>query len=217
MKWASPSGTQYSSRLRMPNKRTLRNELNILKRKVGRNTPAPVYFRESSSLGTFGSAADSYVRLDYDISATLVARTDFRDNINGDEWYNNSVKLRLLLDEYTEMCRVVIYAPLLADQEFVPTTDDAGMCTIPDPAAFKVYSDVTYSRDTKKDQAAGPHYAFIMRNWMVSLRGLKTIFNGSASNLEKGTIKMMILSKKGSQTVTAPVGTVGMLVQCRDK
>lgn len=206
-----PMNPKYASRM------SIRNELNVLKRKVGRNTPAPVYFLERDDLGTFSATAGAYLLTNINCTDDVINRTDFRDNINGDEWYNNYLQLRLLMSSETEIVQVVVYVPNspTISLSYAPTGD--GAVTIPDPAAFRVLSNRTFTRDTLGDDPTTEHYTDKLFEWKVSLRNFKTTYNSNSGVMEKNPIKIMVFSKKGGGTTAVPAGKLGWQICLQDK
>lgn len=205
------------TRMGPPGIKSIRNEINVLKRKVGRNTPAPVSFLEFDSVGTFSTTGHSYLVKSITCTADLISRTDFRDCINGDEWYNNFVDLRFLMDPLVQMAWILVYTPNVASNSFVPSADDDGFLTIPDPAAFRVHSSRTFTRDTLEDNDGDP-YTHKVVQYRVPLRGMKTTYNDSAGIIEKNPFKIMIMVKKGNGTSAGePGGRLAWRVQLQDK
>lgn len=196
--------------------KTLRNEINLLKRKVARNTPAPVYFDTITTLPSFSASPDEFKRATIDITDDILSLTGFRDQINGDEWYNNSVKLSLTLFGETEQAWCVVYAPNLASTVFAPPESADGNVTLPDPAAFRVLSSRRINRESPKDTTTSD-YPHVTYEWIVPLRSMKTLFNSDANIVEKNPIKVMILLKKGSGTAGGSAGRLGIQIQLQDK
>lgn len=201
------------------NPRSLQNEINVLKRKVGRNTPAPVYFREDI-IGGLYLTNNGFVRDEINVTSTIVQRTDFRNNINGDEWYNNSMKVKLLMEPTCSTCRVLVYMPLISGNEFAPPLTKEGYLRIPDPAAFTVLSDRYFNRDSIDDAPAGtdPFTGSLkVFSWNVPLRGAKTIYNGSSGVIEKNSIVILVMSIGDNNSNNQNSHRVQYLLQAQDK
>jgi len=173
----------------------LHNEIAILKRKVGRNTPSPVYFRFLDNLGTFSATPSEYKTASTNITQAIIDLATFRDNINGDQWYNNNLNIRLHMEGQTMSMRVIVYVPNRSDVNLTLTPDATGMVSNIDPAKFHVLSD-RYFNQNESNLTTTSNLGGKFFHYKVPLRSYKTVFNGDQDNIEKNAIKILMLDPK---------------------
>lgn len=181
--------------------KTLRNEIAALKRKVGKLKPAPVYFQTSFFPSSYTSGNEYMVSL-VNLTETIKNLSTFRDNINGDEWYNDWLRLQFTLNKSLKYMRVIVYTPRKTGTQFNPTASASGFAVIPDPAAFKVHMDtIVNTGPFNKHNTSDPEEQ--LRSLWCSLKGLKTVYNGSSDTIEENEVRMTILHQSNNGTVLA--------------
>lgn len=160
--------------------KTIQNQINTLKRQVGKNKPAKCYFRENytatASAGIGGTT--------HSVTNDVISNANFRNNINGDVWTNHYLRLSGIVDNTNLTTRIIVYVPKKTGSSITSPTTAFGLVAIPDPAAWWVLDDfyVTQARDADD-------HGF---NRFVSLKGLHTLYNTSATTLERGEIKIAV-------------------------
>lgn len=165
-----------------PKYTTLRNEVEVLKRRVGANTARKVYFRSPKTIVGTGSAG--YLRTEWSVTDLFVADSNFRNDINGDRWKNHWLKLKYSSDTAAVLqVRLIVYSPKIAGASFNPTPDIAGFNLPLDPTAFTVY----YDKHINNPNAINPYH---FDRW-VKLN-MSSLYNGSSGVLEKGDVRVMV-------------------------
>lgn len=164
--------------------RTIRNELEVLKRRVAANTARRVYYREAKTI--VGAGTPGYLRTDWSVTNDFIANPDFRKDINGDRWKNHYLKINYTGDtpDVAQM-RLIVYSGKKAGAEFQPTADATGFCTPLDPSAFTVY----YDSMIQNPNALNPYHL----SRLVRLN-VNSLYNGSSTPgvLERGDIRVQI-------------------------
>lgn len=170
-------------------KPTLQNQITALKRQVARNKPELQHFRIASNWSSGASTASAQINLN--VTETLINSSDFRDNVTGDLWSNARLDFRTYLTPDCNQFRILIYVPKRAGQRFVPSSYK--FVDIPDPTAFTIYHDKTYSRDydvINSNNTKKPH-EYVHR--IASLRNMLTKYNSESATIEKGEIIISII------------------------
>lgn len=163
---------------------SLKNEIQILKRRVASVTPRRVYFRAPKSV--LGAGSPGYLYREWSITNDFIANDNFRDDINGDRWRNHWVKLMYTSETSAVVqLRFIVYSPKKAGAAFVPPLTSEGFTTPLDPSAFTVY----YDDYIQNYNSIHPHYV----KRMVKL-GFNTLYNGSSDPgvLEKGDVRILV-------------------------
>lgn len=196
--------------IRADPRRTIRNELNSLKRRIGKNESAPVYFNKTQpKIPSTATGVGSYPNpTDVSITGEFIASSGFRDLINGDQFYNVNLTVSGVLDTQCENMRIVIYSPRKTSNGPVLGTGDIGLFhNTYDPSAFKVYSDRYINRGSSALEAF---------RYFVNLRSLKTTYNDSAATLEEGEIRMSIYTYMANTSANTNT-QVRTFLCCKDK
>lgn len=163
-------------------KPTLENKLRSLQRQINKNKPALVEFSTDYTQIHSGSG---YVQNTRDLTDDLVAATDFRDKINGQDFTNAYLRLNFVGGVGFQQVRVVIYHPLTTLDSFTPGATQAGMATVPPIKQFKVLLDTFLPIETSS--------SYPVAALRVPLRGLLTKLSDGGT-AERGNLKMLVLS-----------------------
>lgn len=183
--------------IRADPRRTIRNELNALKRRVGKNEAAPVYFNKTQpAIASTATGTGAYTNpTDVSLTGEFIASSGFRDLINGDQFYHINVVVSGVLDPQCENMRIVIYSPRKTSNGPSLGSGTVGLFhNTYDPAAFKVYSDRYMNRGSNALEAF---------RYYVNLRSLKATYNDSAATLEDGEIRMSIYTYMANGAVNS--------------
>lgn len=160
---------------------TLQNQIDSLKIKVGKNKPEKQFRQGTPGVMTSTGIAPEY--FDFDISNDLVTASSpaFRDMVLGDRWTNYYLKLNTILDfNESPMFRVMVYYAADPGTFFHPNA-----LTVPsDPAAFHVLYEERFNPDVSGERKAVSRH--------ISLRGLRTVYNGSSALWERGRLILMV-------------------------
>jgi len=175
-------GTKTTAKYVKP---TFQNQLNMLKRQVARNTPAKTYWQNDYSF----TAAAGVRGTDCPLSVDFIANATYRDNINGDIFKNHWVRLGLTTPNGVDAVRVIVYTAKKTGQVYNAGTSMATFIRGLDPAAWNIYHDEIYQPVIDGRQT------FVRK---VNLRGVNTIYNASSSTLEKGDIRICIVTDKST-------------------
>lgn len=202
-------GTKGSSTVIVNTKRpkTVKEELRSLKRHVALNKNAPHYFNLRSTLNSSG--ATSWTRQDISITDAFTSSTTYHDNISGDEYRNNTLQTKVDIGQDVAKCRMIIYVPKNPGIVFTPALSNDGFITQPDPNSFWVLKDVYINHNTDVFTTATTYWC--------NLRGLKTIFNTDANNIEKGNVRFMFLYLNTSTASGQPTIFVSNQLSVTDK
>lgn len=168
---------------------TLQNQITSLRRQVERNKPETQYFRIRNNF--YSSAATSVQQLNLNVTETLIGSSDFRNNVTGDLWTNARLDFRTYLTPDCNQFRIVIYVPKKSGNRFNPS--QYPFVTIPDPTAFTIYHDKTYTRDydnINSNNTKKPHQ-YVHR--FLSLRNMMTKYNSESAIIERGEIIVSII------------------------
>lgn len=168
---------------RQSHPKSVRQEIQALKRTQARYAPAPHYFRTISTLNSSGAATWSLS--DLDITNLFTTSSTYHDNITGDEYINNSLETRVDVSNDVGKCRMIVYVPKNPLVTFVPTLDQTGFMRQPDPNSFWILKDVYINHNTDVFNTSTTYYC--------NLRGLKTIFNTESNICEKGRVRVLFL------------------------
>lgn len=164
---------------------SLQDQLQALKTQVNRNKPEIQWFRGD---GTITSVSPTAVDLNtVNITSSIIASSDFRNNVIGDIWTNIALSMRFYVNPDCSHFRYVIYVPKKTGTIFAPTQHQ--FVRMPDPSAFWILADNTCTTDTATNFKG--QRAF---NKTVRLNRLKSIYNTSSSVLERGEIKVLIMT-----------------------
>lgn len=201
-------GTARNSKLVYKGPRSLQDQVNYLRKKIKNVTPALVYFHKSVEL-TDPDVTANYKSFQINITADFTSDAKFRNNVIGDEFMNKYLKLRYNSDgnDVTAL-RIIVYSSKLGDTIFQPSPNAAGLSTIPDPAAFKVFYDKFLTNENS--------LANQTENIFVGLRDLVTIYNDSNNTLERNPIRVVVLWQVATATSNT-AGTMGYQYCVRDK
>lgn len=178
----SRAGTTVVAKYAPP---TLQNQIDVLKHRVGKNRPEVQYFKADGITRSSTTINPEWFTIN--VSDALLNETHgnvtFRDMVLGDRWTNLYLKFQAIL-EFTNspMFRIVLYHPVVASSTWNP----ASITAYPDPSAFTVLHDEWINNSGDPDQRKA-----ISRK--VSLRGLRSIYNGNSATFEKGRIRMAVL------------------------
>lgn len=163
-------------------KPSLQEQVNSLKMQVGRNKPEVQYFRGDGTITSTGTGTEQNT---INITASLIASSTFRDNIIGDRWTNIALALSFYLSADCTHFRYVVYVPKKTGTSFTPTAQQ--FVRYPDPSAFWVLAD----KSVTLDPSAG---GFRSVRKTVKLNRLKSIYNLDTTTLEKGEIKVLLIT-----------------------
>jgi len=169
-------------------KPTLQNQLDTLRRQVNKNKPETQYFRIK---GNWTSTGTSTQQFSHNVTESLLSSSDFRDNVTGDVWSNLRLDYRTQLTPDSTQYRVIIYTPKKAGQRFTPP--NYHFVTIPDPTAFTVWYDHSFSRDFDYVHQSGTKRPHQFINKKLNLRGMLTKNNSETSTIEKGELIITII------------------------
>lgn len=162
--------------------KTLKNEIELLKRRVSSITPRRIYFREPKPI--LGAGSPGYLYREWSLTSDFIANDDFRTDINGDRWKNHWVKLMYTAESpAVTQLRVIVYSPKKAGAPFTPQLDSEGFTTPPDPSAFTVY----YDNFVVNGNSFNPLYF----KRLVKLN-FSTLYNSSSKVLEKGDVRILV-------------------------
>jgi len=185
-------------------KPSIQNQLNVLKRKVARNTPAKVNHQRQYGLTAVPAGVTG---ANINVTDDFIASSEYRDLVNGDAFTNHMLRLCIKVKPDVTAFRVIVYSPKVTSSSYAIPTSDNNLTRYPDPAAFTVYHDSWVTRQADLDET------IFFKN--VNLRRLTTVYNGSSSTLEKGAIRVMVEWNKGGGT-TVP-GHISTMLVLSDK
>lgn len=170
-----------------PYQKTISEEISSLKRKVALNTGAPYYFRYSLAQNITGA---NQLHVDaFNLTDTFTSHADYHDHVTGDKFINNNLSLAFTVKAATQHCRLLVYVPKNPTVSYVPTGTNA-LTLQPDPNSFWILKDVFINhQDTTNDTD---------RMINLNLRKMITTFNHDAGVIEKGALKMTIITYNGT-------------------
>lgn len=163
-------------------KPSLQQQINDLKINVGRNKPEIQYFRGDGAITSTGTGTEQNA---INITQSLIASSTFRDLIIGDKWTNIALSLYFYLTPDLTHFRYVVYVPKKTGTSFTPASNP--FVRQPDPSAFWVLAD----RAVTCDPNSG---GFKSIQKTVKLNRLKSIYNLDSTTLEKGEIKVLLIT-----------------------
>jgi len=188
-KYAAPSGLQA--------------QVNALSRRVAQNTRQKNFWRKQYEL----PQSAGYDGLSIDVAAAFVIDPSYRTMVLGDKYTNHWIRLNWLLQNTTDLMRIIAYVPKKTGGFIAPPSDEESFLRIPDPAAYTVFHDQFYSVVDR-----GVDRAF---KKVINLRNMVTNYNGSSSTMERGDLKIMVM-KQGTGT-TGDAFNVNLLYCISDK
>jgi hypothetical protein len=166
-------------------KPTLQNQISALRAKVNSQKPETQHYQVSNNHTSSGIVTETVNLLP---TSSLIASTNFRQNVTGDKWTNIALRLKFNLEGDAKMARIVCYVPKKTGDRFAPSSH--ATTTIPDPSAFWVISDSYVNHDTAAQNTC------VTRNF--NLRKMKTIYDSNTTSLERGEIVVAIISEPGT-------------------
>lgn len=172
---------KWKSSYRPSTKPSLQNQVDVLKRKVSRNTPETQYFQDLTSELIIGNVNQSF---EVNVTDSLINTANFRDLVTGDKWINKSLQFHFDPHHNTGMCRLVIYQPKKVGQRFQPVGTTAAYERYPDPSAFRVFYD--HSWEPTRDNE-------LRKKGSINLGNMMTTYNSDSSTLERGEIIVMFM------------------------
>lgn len=174
-------GNLRGSRVRAVSSRspTLSNKVRKLERQVRKLKPELKQFVTSAAGAPVGAG---FNKIDNSITRSLISWSEFRDNVNGDQWVNKGLQLNIKsASGAITLMRVVVYVPLRASNVVWGPT---GLTQIPDMTAFSVLYDQTFSPDF----SAGKMFvkAFIKMDRL-------TKYNSDGDTIDRNNIRYMVM------------------------
>lgn len=167
---------------------TIHNKVAKLERQVNKLKPTVEDFMFN---GTLSTAIGTNVH-NIDVTSAIIGDPNFRDRINGDEWYNHRLILNLQSLSNLTRARIIIYSPKRADQNFVPTTSYE-FSDFPHKEQHTVYLDTLQSN------------AYSAQHWVsraiAKLLSTKTQYDSDSTTVTKSPIKMCIIYRSTSVDV----------------
>ena len=163
-------------------KPSIQNQLNTLKRQVGRNTPAKEFWRKTYAKAPVGAGHNQTT---IDLTSDFINNVNFRDTVNGDKFNNWWGHLNITSVAGVKNCRIVAYVPKKPGTTWAPALSGSGYVDHADPHAFWVIAD----RQMTLEQTTYPSTMKVRLN----LRGMQTLYNTSSSVLERGDIRILIM------------------------
>lgn len=149
---------------------------------------------ENNRLTDTHSVIVGFSRSAYNLTTDITGSTVLADTVLGDRFKNVLCKWRFAMPPGTTQCRVVIFYTKRVGSGYTPANTRFGIADIPDPAYVTVLHDMSY---TPPNASTG---------WSVAgttnLRNYTTIYNRSATQLEKGELVVAVLTE-GTATGTA--------------
>lgn len=196
MRMASTSAhyKKWKSGYKPSTKITVQNQLDVLRRRVSRNTPEVQYHQDLFAFTPLTNLSNQYER---SFTASLIGSAGFRSAITGDQWYNKTLRFRFDPSTTTGTVRLAFYIPKKAGQRFTPATASNPPIRFPDPTAFRILYDRTW--DPSKE---GSLYA----SGKISLGNLLTSYNSDSNTLERGEL-MCVVWTTGSLGKTMALAT----------
>lgn len=167
------------------NRKTLKSEVALLKRRVNQNTAEVINHRAQFAVSPLSAIT---LRTD-NLTDLFLATTDYRDNILGDTYRNKSLQMRLQTPPEMTNMRVIIYKPKKVTGSISFGQSNA-FTEIVDPNAFRVFLDRTISPISALNQ----HHEF-----RVNFGNLMTEYNSANTQLEKGVIKILFITQGTTQ------------------
>lgn len=202
-----PSKTiTYHTRYRQ--KKSLKQEVDALKRRVSRNTPAPYTFRQALEFQA-PALAGNYVIDTVNLTDNFVTSGTYHDNVTGDWFVNNWLKLRFTTVSDCIRMRVVVYCPRRVGTSFIPASSAGGFVSQPDITAFKVYRDVT----SDLMENSSPRTLDL---W-IPFSGMKTCFDTDTNLIEKNEIKVLVMLQSSTLASPSILTTMGSQLSIADK
>lgn len=172
--WAKGRGS-YS-------KPTLENRLKRLQREVLKHKPSVEEFTDATTITHTGPG---YLSNTYTITQDTKDDVDFRNKINGQDFLNRRLKVRLQGAIGIDGVRVIIYVPNDPNDSFTPGASSAGMTVIP---SFKKHKVLYDGMMTVHDYNLKPF------QWIdINLRDALTRL-AENGDVEKCNIKMTVIS-----------------------
>jgi len=184
--WSTTPGASSNAKYAKP---TLQNQLNVLKRQVARNTPSKEYWQNDYT----AVAAMGILGTDIPISVDFIANATYRDNINGDRFANHWLRLGITIPNGVDTVRIIVYTAKKTGQVYNAGTSLATFVRALDPAAWNIFHDEIYQPVLDGRQTFSRK---------VKLRGVNTIYNASSSVLERGDIRVAIITDKSTVSST---------------
>lgn len=169
-------------------KPTLQNQINTLKRRVGKNKAAKSYFRVQYSDSPVSSGVGSS---DHSLTNSFIGGSNFRNYVNGDSWTNVGLRLRGVCSMNVITFRVIVYVPKKPGNGLTSSLVKSDLARILDPAAYWVLSDEFIRSDT-----AGTFQRYI------NFKGLQTIYNTDSTVLERGDVRIYFAWDTAASGVT---------------
>lgn len=179
-------GSKTTSKYSAP---TVQNQIAALNRKINRQRPAKCYFR--ALLQPAASAGVGFNEVT--VSSSIIADGEYRNNVTGDVYINKWIKLNGISDLSTEVLRVVVYRPLKTGNSYTGPVTQGDLVRLLDPAAFHVYHDSFVNKTSETNDHGYKRF--------INLGNLRTVYNGSASSLESGDLRVMWMWKKTNSAV----------------
>jgi hypothetical protein len=165
-------------------KPTLQNQISALRAKVNSQKPETQHYQVSNNHTSGGTLVTETVNLLP--TSSLIASTNFRQNVTGDKWTNIALRMKFNLAAEASMARILCYVPKKTGDRFTPAT--FATTTIPDPNSFWVISD-TYVNHAANNRMS----TCVTRNF--NLRNMKTIYDSNTTSLERGEIVVCIITE----------------------
>lgn len=171
-------GTSNTVVVRTSRPKTVKEEIRALKRKVALYRNAPHFHSVRSTLNSAG--AGSWSQFELDITNAFVTSSTYHDNVTGDEYLNNSLQTKIDVGQDVAKCRMIVYVPKNPLVKFIPSNDQAGHITQPDPNSFWILKDVYINHNTDVFNTATTYWC--------NLRKMRTVFNTDSDIVEKGRV-----------------------------
>jgi len=189
---------------------SLDSEIRALKRRVGRNTRAPYYFRKAYSLTAPTLAGDFRVQ-DINVSTDFMNSAEFPLHVLGDNFFMKSLELCFRLDSDIDDFRCVIYKPKRTGNQWQPGLTIDTMASPVDRSIYTVLADFVSNRPENDSDRTVVRY--------LNLRNLIAVVNRDASpdSLERGDIKIKLFYQCDTKSGGTNVGSCQTQLSITDK
>ncbi len=155
-----------------------------LARQVGSNRQEIIRIKKHDSV-TRVSALEFIS--EYNLPNILVNDTTFRDNILGDTWKNKALVFKMDCDATINKIRVLVMRSIKPGTSYSPVGNQS-FTNIPDPNKYHVYLDNGFV-PTDSDPNGQ------LKSFKVNLRNLISQYDTANTTLERGDVRMYIISQ----------------------
>lgn len=159
-----------------------------LQRQINKQKPELQNFRTNDSL----TIASGYTVNTLGITDLFAAAAIFDELVLGDKFINERLKMQFHASVAVIKMRIIVYFTKRTGASFSPASTAAGFVSIPDPAAFQVLHDKVY--------ISGNDTSGMAPSFNISLKKILTTYNRSSNTLERGDLRVCIITESGAAT-----------------